>query len=97
MAYAYGQEQPRDERGRFASGAIGPSQSRAERIALNQRLDARNRSKTYGFGPAARYMENKPAPGAGAHTTGIQNIGSKTLAEVSAIGATSAQVKTGGN
>jgi hypothetical protein len=94
MAYAFGQEQPRDERGRFASGATGPSQSRAERITLNQRLDARNRSRTYGFGPAARYVENTPAPGA--HTVGINNAtAGKTLAQLSAMGATTATIRQG--
>lgn len=59
-------------------------------MALNRRLDARNRSLTYGFGPAARYVENKPA---GAHTTGIDNAtAGKTLAQVSAMGATTAKV-----
>jgi len=79
---AYSQEQARDERGRFASGGQGPSQSRAERVALNQRLDARNRSLTYGFGPKARTMENKPA-----HTAGIETAtAGKTLAQLSAAG-----------
>ena len=49
----YQQDQARDDHGRFASGGAGASQARAERVALNQRLDARNRSLTYGFGPAA--------------------------------------------
>jgi hypothetical protein len=60
----YQQDQARDDHGRFASGGAGASQARAERVALNQRLDARNRSLTYGFGPAARAVENKPAPAA---------------------------------
>jgi hypothetical protein len=91
---AYSQEQARDERGRFASGGQGPSQSRAERVALNQRLDARNRSLTYGFGPKARTMENTPAA---AHTSGIESaVNGKTLAEVSAMGATTATIKHGG-
>ena len=88
------QDQARDERGRFASGGQGPSQARAERVALNQRLDARNRSLTYGFGPKARTMENKEAP---AHTRGVEAAtAGKTLAQVSAMGATTAQVKSGG-
>jgi hypothetical protein len=92
---AYSQEQARDERGRWTSGGQGPSQARAERVALNQKLDARNRSLTYGFGPLARTMENRPAP-AGAHTAGIEAAtAGKTLAEVSAMGATTAKV--GGN
>lgn len=93
---AYQQEQARDERGRWTSGGVGPSQRRAEIIALNQRLDGRNRSRTYGFGPAARAVENKSAP-AGAHTTGINNVtAGKTLAQVGAMGATTAKVG-GGN
>ena len=92
---AYQQEQARDERGRWTSGGQGPSQARAERVALNQRLDARNRSLTYGFGPKARTMENKPAPAA--HQAGVAAAtGGKTLAQVSAMGATTATVKTGG-
>lgn len=92
---AYSQEQARDDHGRFASGGQGPSQARAERVALNQKLDARNRSLTYGFGPAARTVENKPA---GAHTAGIElATAGKTLAQVSAMGATTATVKQGGN
>jgi len=86
----YSQEQARDDHGRFASGGQGPSQSRAERIALNQRLDARNRSLTYGFGPKARAMENKEAP---AHAAGIETATQgKTLAQLSAMGATTAKV-----
>jgi hypothetical protein len=88
---AYSQEQARDERGRFASGGQGPSQARAERVALNQKLDARNRSLTYGFGPAARTVENKPAHGAGIESA----VNGKTLAQLSAMGATTAKV--GGN
>jgi hypothetical protein len=61
---AYQQDQARDGHGRWTSGGTGPSQARAERVQLNQRLDARNRSLTYGFGPAARAVENKPAPAA---------------------------------
>jgi hypothetical protein len=62
-------------------------------VALNQKLDARNRSLTHGFGPAARTVENKPA-----HTVGIENAtAGKTLAQVSAMGATTATVKQGGN
>ena len=101
---AYSQEQARDERGRFASGGQGQSQARAERVALNQRLDARNRSLTYGFGPKARTMENTPAPAA--HTSGIEfavngksldaknvaNHSAFTLAQLSAMGATTAKV-----
>jgi hypothetical protein len=91
---AYSQEQARDDHGRFASGGQGPSQARAERVALNQRLDARNRSLTYGLGPAARTVENKPA--AGAHTAGIESAtAGKTLAQVSAMGATTAKVGGG--
>jgi hypothetical protein len=91
---AYQQEQARDDHGRWISGGQGPSQSRAERVALNQRLDARNRSLTYGFGPKARTMENTPAPAA--HTAGIESaVNGKTLAQVSAMGATTAKV--GGN
>ena len=83
---AYQQDQARDSHGRFASGGQGPSQRRAEIIALNQRLDARNRSRTFGFGPAARTIENTPAP-AGAHTTGIETATTgKTLAQLSAMG-----------
>jgi hypothetical protein len=90
---AYQQEQARDDHGRFAPGGQGPSQARAERVALNQRLDARNRSLTYGFGPKARTMENTPAP---AHAAGIETaVNGKTLAQVSAMGATTAKV--GGN
>jgi hypothetical protein len=73
-------------------------------VALNQRLDARNRSLTYGFGPAARAVENKPAPAA--HTAGIEsavngksldaknaaNLSQFTLAQLSARGATTAKV-----
>jgi hypothetical protein len=82
---AYSQEQARDERGRFASGGQGQSQARAERVALNQRLDARNRSLTYGFGPKARTMENKEA--LAAHTSGIESaVNGKTLAQLSAEG-----------
>ncbi len=93
---AYSQEQARDGRGRFASGGQGPSQARAERVALNQKLDARNRSLTYGFGPQARTMENTPAPAA--HTAGIESaVNGKTLAQVSAMGATTAAIKQGGN
>lgn len=92
---AYSQEQARDERGRWTSGGVGPSQARAERVKLNQQLDARNRSRTYGFGPAARYVENKPAPAA--HQMGVEAAtAGKTLAEVSAMGATTATVKAGG-
>ncbi len=101
---AYQQEQARDYHGRFASGGQGPSQARAERVALNQWLDARNRSLTYGFGPAARAVENKPAPAA--HTVGIEsavngksldakvtaNHSAYTLAQMSALGATTAKV-----
>lgn len=91
---AYQQEQARDDHGRWTSGGQGPSQARAERVALNQRLDARNRSLTYGFGPKARTMENKPAPAA--HQAGIESaVNGKTLAQVSAMGATTAQVKGG--
>jgi hypothetical protein len=81
---AYSQEQARDENGRFASGGQGPSQARAERVALNQRLDARNRSLTYGFGPKARTMENTPTP---AHGAGIDMAtAGKTIAQLSAAG-----------
>jgi hypothetical protein len=77
----YSSSQERDEFGRFASNS-GPSQSKAERIALNQKLDARNRSLTYGFGPAARAVENK-----GAHTAGIDKATQgRTLAQLSAAG-----------
>lgn len=87
---AYQQEQARDDHGRWTSGGQGPSQRRAEIVALNQRLDARNRSKTFGFGPAARTMEK------GAHTAGVEAAtAGKTLAQVSAMGAT--QAKVGGN
>ena len=82
---AYQQEQARDDHGRFASGGQGPSQAKAERVALNQRLDARNRSLTYGFGPKARTMENTPAPAV--HTAGIESaVNGKTLAQISAEG-----------
>ena len=74
----YQQDQARDDHGRFASGGAGASQARAERVALNQRLDARNRSLTYGFGPAARAVENKPAPAA--HIAAVQATAGKTLA-----------------
>jgi hypothetical protein len=88
---AYQQEQARDDHGRWTSGGQGPSQARAERVRLNQRLDARNRSLTYGFGPKARTMENTPAPAV--HTTGIENAtAGKTLAQLSAMGATTAKV-----
>ena len=101
---AYQQDQARDDHGRFASGGAGASQARSERVALNQRLDARNRSLTYGFGPAARAVENKPAPAA--HTAGIEsavngksldaknaaNLSQFTLAQLSARGATTAKV-----
>jgi hypothetical protein len=100
----YQQDQARDSNGRFASGGAGASQARAERVALNQRLDARNRSLTYGFGPAARAVENKPAPAA--HTSAIEsatsgksldaknvaNHSAFTLAQLSAMGATTAKV-----
>jgi hypothetical protein len=82
----YQQDQARDDHGRFASGGAGPSQARSERVALNQRLDARNRSLTYGFGPAARTMENKPAPAA--HTAAIESAvnGKRLDAKVAAFG-----------
>jgi hypothetical protein len=77
-------DQNRDEYGRFASGN-GPSQAKAERVALNQKLDARNRSLTYGFGPAARAVENKSPTGA--HTAGIDKATQgRTLAQLSAAG-----------
>lgn len=66
---AFNQEQARDSIGRFASGGVGPSQRRAEIVALNQRTDARNRSNTHDFGPARRFVENKPAPAA--HQIGV--------------------------
>lgn len=92
---AFQQEQARDERGRWTSGGVGPSQRRAEIVALNQRLDARNRSRTYGFGPAARVVENKSAPAV--HQTGVEAAtAGKTLAEVSAMGATTFNNKSGG-
>lgn len=90
------QEQARSGRGRFVSGGIGKSQRRAEITALNTRLDARNRSRTFDFGPAARYMENTPAP---AHQTGVETAtAGKTLAQVSAEGTNPAmpQPKLGG-
>ena len=68
----YSQDQARDSIGRFASGAgtAGqPSQARAERVALNQRLDARNRSQTHDFGRFARAVENKSPPAA--HQAGV--------------------------
>lgn len=75
---SYQQDQARDNIGRFASGGQGGSQARAERVALNQKLDARNRSLTFGFGPAARTMENKPA----AHTAAIHTAtAGKSLAD----------------
>ena len=97
----YQQDQARDERGRFASGGAGPSQARAERVALNTRLDARNRSlpPTHDFGPAA-------AVARGAHTAAIEqatagrsldaknaaNLSQYTLATLSSMGATKANV-----
>ena len=86
---AYQQDQARDAHGRWTSGGIGPSQRRAEVVALNRRLDARNRSRTFDFGPAARAVENKPA-----HMAGIESAtAGKTLARGSAMGATTAQVR----
>jgi hypothetical protein len=91
---SYQQEQARDDHGRWASGGRGASQAKGERVALNQKLDARNRSLTYGFGPAARTVENRPAPAA--HTSGIETaVNGKTLADVSAAGATT--FKSGGS
>ena len=54
---------------------VGPSQRRAEIVKLNQRLDARNRSRTGLFGPAAKAIVG------GAHSAGIHaaTVG-KTLA-----------------
>jgi hypothetical protein len=101
---SYQQDQARDDHGRFASVGAGASQAKSERVALNQKLDARNRSLTYGFGPAARAVENKPAPAA--HTVSIEsavngksldaknaaNHSNFTLAQMSALGATKAKV-----
>jgi hypothetical protein len=105
---AYSQEQARDENGRFASGGAGPSQARAERVALNTRLDARNRSlpPTHDFGPAARVTRGSPPLPTGAHTSAIEqatagksldaknaaNLSQFTLAQLSARGATTAKV-----
>jgi len=91
----YAQDQARDENGRFASGGVGPSQSRAERIALNERLDARSRSLplTHDFGPAARAVRAAPPLPTGAHTAALlQAVNGKTLAQLSAMGATTAKV-----
>jgi hypothetical protein len=60
----YSDQQERDEHGRFASNG-GPSQAKAERVKLNQQLDARNRSRTFGFGPHARKMESASHGGGG--------------------------------
>lgn len=101
---SFQQDQARDDHGRFASGGAGASQARSERVALNQRLDARNRSLTYGFGPAARAVENKPAPAA--HTASIEravngksldaknvaNLSKYTVATLSSMGATKAKI-----
>ena len=82
--------------------AVGPSTARAEKNRLAQQLDARSRSKTFGFGLLARAKElsqqiGKPAHPA--HMTGIlRALGAKprlkatagglTLAQTSALGAT---------
>lgn len=80
----YQQDQARDDHGRWTSGGQGPSQRRGEIVRLNQRLDARRYGVTRDFGPAARYVENKPAPAHGAAIA--KATGGKTLAQLSAAG-----------
>lgn len=85
---AYMQEQARDYHGRWTSAGQGMSQRRAEIVKLNEQLDARNRSRTGLFGPAAKAVIG------GAHSAGIHAAtAGKTLAQVSAMGATTATVK----
>lgn len=84
---SFAQEQARDYHGRWTSGGEGPSQARGERVKLNEQLDARNRSRTGLFGPAAKAVIG------GAHSAAIhQATAGKTLAQVSAMGATTAKV-----
>lgn len=113
---AYSQDQARDERGRFASGGTGPSEARAERVALGKQLDNRNRigarpwdrpshavdqmSKIMA-GLRNRFGDKTPTEdqvrlmmATGAHTAGIHDATmGKTLAQVSAEGATTAKVQ----
>ena len=87
---AYQQDQARDGHGRWTSGGAGPSQARAEHIAINQRLDARNRASppTHDFGPAARTARAAPPLPAGAHTSAIMQAtaGRSLDAKIAAFG-----------
>jgi hypothetical protein len=114
---AYSEGQARDDHGRWTSGS-GPSQARAEKVALGKQLDDRNRigvrpwdRPSHGVGTMdkimaglrAQYGDRTPSEDqvrlmmqTGAHTAGIHDAtAGKTLAEVSAMGATAAKI--GGN
>ncbi len=69
---AYSQEQARDDHGRWTSGGQGSSQARAEKVALNRKIDQRKFSPRNNrpFGPVAQLKKNGGDGGGGSGGSG---------------------------